>query len=92
MSLSMIILKYLYQVGLSRRLSGKEYTCQCRRHRRHAFSPWVRKIPWDRKWQPTPVFLHGKFHGQRSLVGYSPWDHKESGLSMHAPISDISLD
>ena len=34
-------------------------------------------IPWRRKWQPTPVFLPGKFHGYRSLVGYSPWGHKE---------------
>ena len=42
------------------------------------FSPWVRKIPWRRKWQPTPVFLPGEFHGQRSLVGYSPWGRKES--------------
>ena len=37
------------------------------------FNPWVGKIPWSRKWQPTPVFLPGEFHGQRSLVGYSPW-------------------
>ena len=35
--------------------------------------PWVRKIPWRRKWQPIPLFLPGKFHGQKSLVGYSPW-------------------
>jgi len=42
------------------------------------FNPWVRKIPWRRKWQPTPVFLSEKPHGQRSLVGYSPWGHKES--------------
>ena len=42
------------------------------------FDPWVRKIPWSRKRQPTPVFLPGKFHGQRGLVGYSPWGHKES--------------
>ena len=42
------------------------------------FDPWVRKIPWRREWQPTPVFLPGEFHGQRSLVGYSPWDWKES--------------
>ena len=56
-------------------LSGKEPTCQCRRHR---FSPWVGKIPWRRKWQPTPVFLPENFQGQRSLAGYSPWDHKES--------------
>ena len=38
----------------------------------------VRKISWRREWQPTPVLLPRKFHGQRSLVGYSPWDHKES--------------
>ena len=37
------------------------------------FDPWVGKMPWRRKWQPTPVFLPGRFHGQRSLVGYSPW-------------------
>ena len=42
------------------------------------FYLWVRKIPWRRKWQPTPVFLPGKSHGQRSLAGYSPWGHKES--------------
>ena len=42
------------------------------------FDPWVRRIPWRRKWQPTPVLLPGKSHGQSSLVGYSPWDHKES--------------
>ena len=42
------------------------------------FNPWVRKIPWRRKWQPTPVFLPGKSHGWRSLVGYSPWGRKES--------------
>ena len=44
--------------------SGKESICQCRRHRRRGFYPWVRKILWSRKWQPTPVFLPGKFHGQ----------------------------
>ena len=52
--------------------SGKESTCQCRRPKRCKFDPWVRKIPWRRKQQPTRVFLPGKFHGQRSLVGYSP--------------------
>ena len=51
-------------------LSGKESACQCRRR---GFDPWVRKIPWKRAWQPTPVFLPGKSHGQRSLVGCSPW-------------------
>ena len=38
---------------------------------------WVGKIPWRKKWQPTPVLLPGKSHGQRSLAGYSPWDHEE---------------
>ena len=47
---------------------------QCGRPR---LDPWVGKIPWRRKWQPTPVSLPGKFHGLRSLAGYSPWGHKE---------------
>ena len=54
---------------------GKSVCLQCRRS---GFDSWVGKIPWRRKWQPTPVFLPGKFHGQRSLVGYSQWGHKES--------------
>ena len=44
---------------------------------------WVRKIPWRREGLSTPVFLPGEFHGQRSLAGYSPWDHKESGRFSH---------
>ena len=44
---------------------------------RPGFDPWVGKIPWRRKWQPTPVFLTGDSHGRRSLVGYSPRGHKE---------------
>ena len=43
--------------------------------------PGLGKIPWRREWLPTPVFLPGEFHGQRNLVGYSPWDRKESGTS-----------
>jgi len=50
----------------------RDPACQCRRHNRRGFSPWVRKIPWRRAWQPTPVFLPREAHGQRSLVGYSP--------------------
>ena len=61
---------------LSRRYSGKESACQCRRHKRCGFDPCFRKIPWRRKWQPMPVFLPGKLHGQRSLVGYSLWGVK----------------
>ena len=55
-------------------LSGEESACQCRRL---GFSPWVGKMPWRRKWQPTPVFLPGKSHGQRNLAGYNPWGRKE---------------
>ena len=55
-------------------LSGQEST---RQGRRLGFDPWVQKIPWRRKWQPTPVFLPGKSYGQRGLAGYSPWGHKE---------------
>ena len=45
------------------------------------FNPWVEKIPWRRAWQPTPVFLPGESHRQRSLVGYSSWGHKESNTT-----------
>ena len=57
---------------------------QCRKCR---FDPWVRKIPWRRKWQPTPVFLPEEFHGQRSPAGYSPPGHKESDATEHAHTS-----
>ena len=60
--------------------NGKESSCQGRRYKRLGFSPWVRKIPWSGKWQPTPVFLPGKSHRQRSLVSYSPWGLKESDM------------
>ena len=56
---------------------GKESAGQGRSCRRRRFDPWVRKILWRWKWQSTQVFLPGKFHGQRSLVGYSSWGHKE---------------
>ena len=58
--------------------NGKEPACQFKRCKRPRFDLWVTKIPWRREWQPTPVFLPGEFHGQRSLVGYTPWGHKES--------------
>ena len=45
--------------------------------------PGSGRFPWRRKWQPTPVLLPGKFHGQRNLVGYSPWDHKEMDTTEH---------
>ena len=58
--------------------SGEEPAYQRRRRKRHRSHPWGRKIPWRRIWQPTPVFLPGESHGQRSLAGYSPQGRKES--------------
>ena len=47
----------------------------------------IRKIPWRRKWQPAPIFLPGESHGQRKLVDFSPWDHKESDMTECAHMS-----
>ena len=83
--------------GLPRVFSGKESTNQYRKHKRCGFSPWVRKIPCRRQWQPTPVLLPGEFHGQGSLVGYSPWGHKESDTTerlsthTHTYLKDVTL-
>ena len=64
-------LRTLYSTwGFPGGASGKEPVCKCRRCR---LDPWVRKIPWRRSWQPTPVFLPGEAQGERSLAGYSPW-------------------
>ena len=60
--------------GLPRKLSGKESTCNARNS--GTVRPWVRKIPRRRKWKPSPVFLPGESHGQRSLAGYSSWGPK----------------
>ena len=73
---SLFKIKYMSQ-RLPCWLSGKESACQCRSLRRLGFDPQFGKIPWKRKWQPTPVFLPGKSHGQRSLVGYSHGVAKE---------------
>ena len=69
-NLSMFALVEEVEEALIWRLSSEK----CRRHR---ITLWVGKITWRRKWQPTPVFLPGQFHGQRRLVCYSPWDLKE---------------
>ena len=71
-------------IGVPRWCSGKESTCECRRHKRLWFDPWAGKIPWRREWQPTPVILPGESHEQRSLVGYSPWSRRESDTTEHA--------
>ena len=60
---------------------GSDGKSICLQSGRPGFDPWVGKIPWRRKWQPIPVFLPGKSHGQRSLVGYSPWGRKELDMT-----------
>ena len=59
---------------------------------RRMFDPWVGKIPWRRKWQPTPVFLSGEAHGQRILEGYSPMGHKAHTHIKSLGISDEEKD
>ena len=77
-----LILDYLGQSLIRRSFPGaKEVTKPCRRHKRYRFNTWVRKIPWRRAWQSTPVFLLVNCHGQRSLEGSSPWGLKESGMT-----------
>ena len=79
-------------LGLPRGASGKESACQCRRHKRHRFDPWVGKIPWKMKWQPAPLFLPGKFHGQRatalgatkSWTWLSDWTHTHNSTAIVA--------
>ena len=81
--------------------SGKEPTCQCGRHKRLRFKPWVRKTFWRRAWQPTAVFLPGESHGQRSLAVHGSWGRKESdtrsnlahaqaGKSTHIVLFDVN--
>ena len=65
-----------FENSLPRWLSGKELAIPFAKCGKHGFDPWVGNIPWRRKWQPTPVFLPGEFHGQGSLAGYSPWARK----------------
>ena len=74
---------------LPRWLSGKESACQYRSCRRHGFNPWVGKIPRRRTWQPTLVFLPGKFHGQRSLVSMGS---QKSSCVLLVPSDQLILD
>ena len=77
--------------GAPRWCGEKESACQCRRHKRCRFDPWVGKMPWRRKWQPTRVFLPGESHGQRNLVGYRPWGRRDSGMTEHTAVSGRHL-
>ena len=73
-----LLVVYLGGGGLPGGTSAKELNCQCRRPEKHGFRPWVGK---RRAQQHTPVYLPGESHGQRSLVSYSPWFHKESDMT-----------
>ena len=70
--------------------SGKESTCQCRRHKRCGLDHWVGKISWRRAQQPTPVFLPRESHGQRGLAAYSPWGHTELDMTEMTSWSPIT--
>ena len=76
-------------------LSSKESACQYRSHQRCGFDPWIRKLPWRRAWQPTPVFLPGESHGKTSLAGQGPKGRIESDmterLSTHALLFQCCL-
>jgi len=67
--------------------SSKEPFCQCRRCKKCRFNPWVRKIPWRRAWQPTPIFMFGESHGQRE----SPGAGVHSVLVTHDPVFMANL-
>ena len=67
---SLITVNYaIFLKGFPGGSDGKESACNAGRP---GFDPWVRKIPWRKEWLPTPLFLPGEFHGQRSLADYSP--------------------
>ena len=78
---SSLFSQLIFLFGLPRLYSGKESACHCRRLKRPEFDPWIRRIPCRREWHPTPVFLPGEFHGQRSLAGSSPWGCKELDMT-----------
>ena len=69
----------IYWCSLASLVAGTSRICL--QYKRPGFNPWIRKIPWRREWLTTLVFLPGESHGQRSLVGYSPWGHKESDMT-----------
>ena len=78
--------------GLPWWLSGKESSYQCKRCRRHGFSPWVGKIPWRRVWQPTPLFLPGDSWTEEPGGLQSMGSQSQTQLSAHAsPSGDVDL-
>ena len=90
-----VIFSLFFQTPIQDITALLEKASQCRRCKGHGFNPWIGKIPWNKKWQPTPVFLLGKFHGQRNLEGYGLWGLKESDttewISMHCVIPTLAV-
>ena len=75
---------HVYMTGMyicPRWCIGKEPTCQCRRQKRHRFYSWIRRIPWRKTWQLTPVFLPAESQGERSLLGYKSMRFQRVGLN-----------
>ena len=81
----------LSPLGFPGGTNGERTLLQCRRPKRCGFDPWVRKIPWRKAWQLTPGFLPGESHGERSLVGYSPWGHKVSDTTERLSTAHSSM-
>ena len=80
---------YSLPLGFPGGASGKEPACQWRRYKRCRFNLWVGKIPWRRAWQPTPVFLPGESHGQKTLTGYSQGCKKSAKTEACLPPSSL---
>ena len=80
---SLLKIPVLEELGLPTWLSGKRICLPMRRPKGWGLDVWVWRIPWRRKWQSAPVFLPGKSHGQRNLVGYSLWGCKELDVTEH---------
>ena len=82
-TLSSLISQYIKKLSFPAGTVRKNLPANAGDTREVGLSPWVRKIPWRRKWQPAPVFLPGKFHGQKKLMDYSLWGHKELDMIEH---------
>ena len=77
----------LYFLNQKKFIPGDSGGQESAQFRSTGFDPWVRKIPWRREWQPTPVLLPGEIHGRKSLEGYSPWCHKKSDMTRWLSLS-----
>ena len=81
----------ILRLGFPSGASGKESACSAGDARGSGSIPGSERFSWRRKWQLTPGFLPGESHGQRSLVGYGPWGHKESDMTGHIPQNNLKI-